>query len=96
VAEKTLKDAGDKAKKEDKEKVEAEIKNLRETLAKSNVTKEQLEEASKKLSEVLQQVGAAMYQQAQPPPGSPPAGEEKKEEPKKPDKDKAEEGEVVE
>jgi molecular chaperone DnaK len=61
TAEKTLKDAGDKVKSEDKEKVEAEIKNVREVLGKSDVSKEEIEEAAKKLSEELQKVGAAMY-----------------------------------
>ena len=93
VAEKTLKDAGEKVKKEDKEKVEAEIKNVRELLGKTDLTKEQLDEASKKLSEELQKIGAAMYQQGQPTADTQQPTEEKKEEP---DKNKAEEGEVVE
>ncbi|MDP2933278.1 MAG: Hsp70 family protein, partial [bacterium] len=89
TAEKTLKDAGDKVKPEDKEKVEAEIKNVKDLLAKADTAKEALDEATKKLSEELQKVGAAMYQNQKPP-----AGEEKKEE-TPPTKDKAEEGEVV-
>jgi len=93
VAEKTLKDAGDKVGKEDKEKVEAEIKNLREILGKAEVTKEELDEASRKLSEELQKVGTAMYQQGQAATGNQQATEEKKEEE---DKNRAEEGEVVE
>ena len=101
TAEKTLKDAGDKAKEEDKKKVEEEIKNVKEVLSKDEPTKEEIEKASNGLSEVLQQVGAAMYQsqQQQTPGGETPteekSGEDKKEE-KKEDKDKAEEGEVVE
>lgn len=92
TAEKTLKDAGDKVGKEEREKVETEIKNVRELLAKADATKEQIEEASKKLSEELQKVGAAMYQQAQSQASS--TKEEKEE--KKENKEKAEEGEVVE
>jgi len=103
TAEKTLKDAGDKAKPEDKEKVEAEIKNVKDILAKESSTKEEIEAAANKLSEELQKVGAAMYQaqqQAQQP-GQEQPEEEKKEEKdssKKTseDKEKAEEGEVVE
>jgi len=99
TAEKTLKDAGDKVKKEDKEKVEAEVKNVRLILAKSEATKEEIEEAAKKLSEELQKVGASLYQ-SQPQAGAtpPPAGEEKKKKSTKAseDKGKAEEGEVVE
>src|SRR3989339_561325 len=54
TAEKTLKDAGDKVKPEDKEKDETEIKNLKETLSNADATREQIDEGSKKLSEVLQ------------------------------------------
>ncbi|MGB9706880.1 MAG: molecular chaperone DnaK [Microgenomates group bacterium] len=91
VAEKTLKDAGEKVKKEDKEKVEAEIKNVREILGKTEVAKEEIEEASKKLSEELQKVGAVMYQQEQPTTSNQQPTEEEEEK-----KNKAEEGEVVE
>lgn len=110
-AEKTLKDAKDKVKKEDKEKVEEEIKEVKEVLSKTDVKKEEIEEAANKLSEELQKVGAAMYastgsapgaeqpQQSQQPAGDRPQEEKKKEgkeEEKKEEKDKAEEGEVVE
>lgn len=104
TAEKTLKDGGDKVKKEDKEKVEEEIKKVKELLAKEKVEKEKLEKASKNLSEELQKVGAAMYQakqaqqteQAPPGKGKKKAKGTKKESSKKEDKEKAEEGEVVE
>ncbi len=101
TAEKTLKDAGDKVKKEDKEKVEAEIKNLKEVLGKEEASKEELEEASKKLSDELQKIGAAMYQaQQQQAQGGPqqeaPSKKKGKKEDKTKDKEKAEEGEVVE
>jgi len=102
-AEKTLKDAGDKVKPEDKEKVETEVKNVKEVLAKEGATKEEIQKSADKLSEELQKVGAAMYQtqqqagsEARPEPAE---GEEKKEETTdktSKDKDKAEEGEVVE
>jgi len=93
VAEKTLKEAGEKVKKEDKEKVEGEIKTLRGILEKPEVTKDELDEASRRLSEELQRVGAEMYQQGQTAAGNQQATEEKKEEE---NKNKAEEGEVVE
>jgi len=94
TAEKTLKEAGDKVKKEDKEKVETEIKNVKELLAKEDTVKDQLEEASSKLSEALQQVGAAMYQsqQAESQPEQKPKKDTKKD---TQDKGSAEEGEVV-
>jgi molecular chaperone DnaK len=96
TAEKTLKDAGDKVKEVDKKKVEEEIKKVKELLAKEEASKEELEEASKKLSEEIQTVGAAMYQ-AQQAQQAPPVQEKKrKKSSKKEDKEKAEEGEVVE
>jgi len=70
TAEKTLKDAGDKVKIEDREKVEAEMKNVKDVLAKPEATKEEIDEATKKLSEELQKVGAAMYASAEAPKGS--------------------------
>lgn len=60
TAEKTLKDAGDKVKKEDKEEVEKKIKALKDVLEKGS--KDELEAKSKDLSESLQKVGAAMYE----------------------------------
>jgi molecular chaperone DnaK len=103
TAEKTLKDAGDKVGPEDKEKVEAEVKNIKDILTKSEATTEEIKTASDKLSEELQKVGAAMYsstgatqgqpeQKAQAEPGQP---EEAEEPQKTEDKDKAVEGEVV-
>lgn len=103
TAEKALKDARDKVSSEIKEKVEAEVKNVKEVLVKDDAKKEDIEEASKKLSEVLQEVGSAMYSS---PEASDEGGgsesssseasedKEKKDEEKKEDKD-AEEGEVV-
>lgn len=96
TAEKTLKDAGEKVKPEDKKKVEEEITKVKEVLKKEGATKAEIEEATKVLSEAVQQVGAAMYQQQQT------AGEGKKEEPGKEKAEGpepvegAEEGEVVE
>ncbi|MBI3290339.1 molecular chaperone DnaK [Candidatus Microgenomates bacterium] len=101
TAEKTLKDAGDKVPEDVKTKVEEELKKVKELLAQSDASKEQLELATKSLSDVLQQVGAAMYQKESaqgtrdseqsetPEPGT----EEKKEDKDK--KEKVEEGEVV-
>jgi molecular chaperone DnaK len=91
VAEKTLKDAGDKAKAEDKTAVEEKVKALKEIL--DSGTKEDLETKTSELSDAVQKVGAAMYQGQQG--GQPPAGDgQAKDETKKDDK-KVEEGEVV-
>lgn len=93
VAEKTLKDAGDKVKAEDKSAVEEKMKALKDIL--DSGTKEDLEIKTSELSDVVQKVGAAMYPQGgQETPGA----EAKTEEPKageKKDEKKVEEGEVV-
>ncbi|MBI5018995.1 molecular chaperone DnaK [Candidatus Gottesmanbacteria bacterium] len=98
LAEKTVKDAGDKAKPEDKTAIEEKTKALKEIL--ETGSKEDLEAKTSELSDVVQKVGAAMYQQ--PPQGAPgdAAGSEEAPkaengEKKTDDKAKAEEGEVV-
>lgn len=95
--EKTLKDFADKVKPEDKEKIEEKLKEAKEVLAKTEAKKDDLDKASEELSQILQTVGAAIYQQQQP---GPEAGqsqsEASSEETKSDDKAKdAEEGEVV-
>jgi molecular chaperone DnaK len=94
VAEKTLKDSGDKAT-EDKTAVREKIKELKEIL--DTGSKEDLETKTNELSEAVQKVGAAMYKENPPaggPTGAPPGQEPKADEAKKDDK-KVEEGEVV-
>ena len=88
TAEKTLKDAGDKASADLKTEVETKVKALKDIL--ESGTKEDLEAKSKDLMDSLQKLGAEMYKQ------TPPPAEEKPEDKtnKKEDK-KAEEGEVV-
>jgi len=99
AAEKALKDAGDKAPKDVKEKVEEKIKVVKEIMAKEDFSKDELDTATKDLSETLSQVGQAMYgagaQEAKKEEAGekPEAKEEKKEEGKK--EEKVEEGEVV-
>ncbi len=61
-AEKTIKDAGDKAKAEDKTALEDAIKEAKTKTESEN--KDELETAFKTLSEKMQTVGAALYQQA--------------------------------
>jgi len=95
--EKTLKDFADKVKSEDKQKIEEKIKEAREVLAKTDAKTDDLNKASEELGQILQTVGAAIYQQQQPGPesqqGQPQPNTEgpKVDEPKK----EAEEGEVV-
>ncbi|MBP9686607.1 MAG: Hsp70 family protein, partial [Candidatus Doudnabacteria bacterium] len=66
VSEKTLKDAGDKAKPEDKTAVEEKVKALKDVKDKDDT--EAIQKAMSELSDAIQKVGAAMYadQQSQP------------------------------
>lgn len=94
--EKSLKDFGDKVKPEDKAKIEEEIKKAKDVLGKADVKKDEMDKASEDLNQILQTIGAAVYQQQAPPTGGP-EGEAPKAEDVKPSDDKkdAEEGEVV-
>ena len=102
MAEKALKDAGDKAPKDIKEKVEEKVKALKDIL--ETGSKEDLEEKTKELSETLSSVGQAMYgaQKTEEPKNQkteePKNGEEEKDKDKKDKKkeERVEEGEVVE
>lgn len=59
VSEKTLKDAGEKAKAEDKTAVEEAVKALKEVKDKDDT--EAIQKAMSTLSDAIQKVGAAMY-----------------------------------
>jgi molecular chaperone DnaK len=91
VAEKSLKDAGDKLAKDIKDDVENKIKELKSVLDKADV--QELQDKTKALSESLQKIGQSMYQNKQEPKVEKDNKEEDKKE-KKDDKD-VEEGEVV-
>lgn len=103
VAEKSLKDAGEKVAADVKKEVEEKISALKSVL--DSGTKEDLEAKTKDLSDSLQKIGQAMYQgqQQQEQPGqSEPGSEakpeengEKKKEEKKSKKEDVQEGEVV-
>jgi len=93
--EKTLKDFADKVKPEDKEKIEEKLKEAREVLSKTDAKKDDFDKASEELNQILQTVGAAIYQQQTPPTEGQPQPEASTEEPKSDDKKDAEEGEVV-
>jgi molecular chaperone DnaK len=100
TTEKMLKDAGDKVKAEDKKAIEEKMEALKKV--KDSEDKEAIKKAADELAQTAQKVGAAMYQQQQPPQG-PAAGpstgsgnnDEKKDE-KKDDKKKTVEGEFEE
>ncbi len=98
TAEKTLKDAGDKASEEMKKEVEGKISALRAIL--ETGTKEDLEAKTKDLSDSLQKVGEEMSQKQQEPEGAEetkePDGEKKSDSAKaSSDKEEPVEGEVV-
>jgi len=94
TAEKSLKDAGDKAPKDVKEKVEEKINAVKEVLKKEDSKKEDYEKVTKELSEELSKIGQAMYQSQE---KKEAPKEEKKEDKKEEKKDgEVEEGEVVE
>jgi molecular chaperone DnaK len=106
AAEKALKDAGDKAPADVKAKVEEKIKGVKDVLAKDDAGKEEIEAATKDLSEALSQIGQAMYQgqeagkqddseQSKKEESENGEDEKKKDADKKKD-EKVEEGEVVE
>ncbi len=74
-AEKLLRDSADKIPAEDKAKVETQIADLRSAMNTDDL--EAIEQKSAELSEALQRIGAAMYQQAEAsaPPGDEAGGE---------------------
>ncbi|MBU2036207.1 Hsp70 family protein, partial [Patescibacteria group bacterium] len=98
AAEKALKDAGDKAPKDIKGKVEEKITAVKDVLKKEDSKKEDYEKVTKELSDELSKIGQAMYQSQEKKEASKEEKkEENKEEKKKEKKDgEVEEGEVVE
>jgi molecular chaperone DnaK len=64
TAEKTIRDLGDKIPAELKEKVEAETAKVREVLSSEDATA--IREATDSLMSVVQELGAAAYQQSEP------------------------------
>jgi molecular chaperone DnaK len=98
IAEKSLKDAGDKAPAEVKKEVEEKISALRSVL--DSGSKEDLEKKTGELSDTLQKIGQAMYQNQPSPQGSDSVksedkGNGEKKDEKKTKKEDVQEGEVV-
>ncbi len=102
ASEKTIKDLTDKIKDEDKKKLQAEIDAAKKVLEKQDASKDNLDKTRQSLSQILQTVGAAMYQnpdQAKAGDQAQASQEDKtkgKNDKDKQDKSDAEEGEVVE
>lgn len=84
-AEKLMKDQGDKIKAEDKTKLEEKIKAVKDELAKESIDSESLKRTTTELTDELQKVGAAMYENV----------EKTEEKPEDKKDDTPEEGEVV-
>ena len=76
TAERTLREQGDKVPSDLKEEVDGKIAAVKSALSGSDV--EQVNRTAQELSEALQKVGAAVYEQAEatPPPGGEEAGAE--------------------
>ena len=63
--EKALKDYGDKISSQEKANIEAAVKDLRDTLASSNSSLEEIKSKTEKLQEVSMQLGQKVYEAAQ-------------------------------
>ncbi|HSQ16875.1 MAG TPA: molecular chaperone DnaK, partial [Anaerolineales bacterium] len=69
TAEKALRDFGDKVPEDTKGKVEAEIANVKKAMESDNA--ESMKQATEQLFQVVQQIGASVYQQSGPQAGAP-------------------------
>ncbi|MDP1760245.1 MAG: molecular chaperone DnaK, partial [Candidatus Woesebacteria bacterium] len=87
ASEKTLREAGDKVKPEDKKEVEDKINALKETLKSDNM--EEIKAKTKELSDTIQKIGAELYKQSA-------SSETKQDQPKDEGKNDAEEGKYKE
>ncbi|MCA9392546.1 Hsp70 family protein, partial [candidate division WWE3 bacterium] len=95
TAEKTLKDAGDKVQQDKKDAITEKIKALREVLTSENV--DDINTKTDDLSQAIQEVGAAMYQQEQSDDGGQQESNPDSENPKDNDNgDEPVEGEIIE
>ena len=75
TAEKLLREQKDKIPSDLNQEVESKVQTVRSALQGTDV--EVIRQATQELSDTLQKVGAAIYQQQQPPPGEePPPGDE--------------------
>lgn len=97
VAEKSVKDAGDKLPQDVKDEVESKVKELKEVLEKGDA--QEIEEKSKNLNDSMMKIGQQAYNQAQTEEAKQDSEEKlddhAADEAEKADEKKAEEGEVV-
>ncbi|MCC7432979.1 molecular chaperone DnaK [Candidatus Peregrinibacteria bacterium] len=96
-SEKTLKEAGDKVPEDIKKPVQEKVDSLKKILENKDASTEEVKKASDELSELIQKIGAAMYQTpgagAAPGPEGSPQGQPGASEPKA---ENVTEGEIVE
>ncbi len=71
-AEKTLRDYADKVPADLKTQVDGKVAQVRSALQGKDIA--QIQRATQELTEVMQKIGSAVYQQAGPPPGGQPGG----------------------
>jgi molecular chaperone DnaK len=90
TSEKTIKDAGDKIKPEDKSEAETKINDLKEAQKSDNI--EEIKAKTQSLSESIQRIGGELYKNQTPPADSTEAPNEEQ----KPEEPKAEEGKYTE
>ena len=88
TCEKTIKDAADKIKPEDKKEVEDKIASLKESQKGDNI--DDIKSKTKDLSETIQKIGAELYKQGSP--QNPQPNPDEKDLPKDGEEPKAEEG----
>jgi len=62
-AEKTINDNKDKVSEEDKKEAQEKIAKVKEVLGNTEATKEQLDEATKPLNDIMMKIGQAIYSQ---------------------------------
>ena len=63
--EKALKDYGDKISADERSKIEASVKDLKDALAKSDVTAEELKSKTESLQQASMELGQKVYESAQ-------------------------------
>ncbi len=85
VTEKTISEFGDKINKEQKDKIEDVVKSLKDALSSDDI--ERIKKESDKLSKVVQEAGASIYQQQ--------ASQQRQQTAEEPKEEKGEEGEKV-
>lgn len=95
ASEKAIKDGGDKVPSDIKEKVEAKVGELKESVSKGD--SEEIEKKTQELSDEVQKIGAAMYSKGEPSQSAEaPKGEDESKKEEKKQGEEVEEGEVVE